>query len=91
MRRQGEFSDKLNNNANFKGFTALHYAVLADSMECVKILLEAGANPTVVNEAGHRPEEYARHNDIQDLLNEYSETFDEIMRDKVCCTSKLLF
>nr|KAG5692011.1 hypothetical protein BaRGS_027656 [Batillaria attramentaria] len=38
--REEEFSNRLSNKANFRDCTALHYAVLADDVECVKILLQ---------------------------------------------------
>jgi len=40
--REDEFSDRLNNRANFRGCTSLHYAVLMDDPVIVEILLEAG-------------------------------------------------
>lgn len=83
MKREEEFSDCLNNRATFKGFTALHYAVLADSKDCIKALLDGGANPTIENEAGHRAIKYAREGEIKDLLDEHARKYDELMRDKV--------
>ena len=40
--REDEFSDRLNSRANFKGCTSLHYAVLADDNEIVRLLLNHG-------------------------------------------------
>ena len=40
--RDDDFSDKLHRNANFSGFTPLHYAVLGDSLECIRLLVNAG-------------------------------------------------
>ena len=34
------------------GDTALHYAVLKEKFECISLLLETGANPTVRNNNG---------------------------------------
>ena len=42
MIREDEFSHRLNKNANFCGFTPLHYASLIDSYEGVKLLLQEG-------------------------------------------------
>ena len=42
MAREDEFSDRLNSRANFKGCTALHYAVLRDDVIMVTALLDAG-------------------------------------------------
>lgn len=83
MRREDEFSARLNNRVIFKGFTALHYAVLSDSKECVKILLDAGADPTLENEAGHRAVEYAQYSDIKDLLTNHAKKYDELLKEKV--------
>ena len=41
-RREGEFSDRLHPEANFLGFTPLHYAVLLGNVEMIKLLLNAG-------------------------------------------------
>jgi len=40
--RDDDFSDRLHRNANFSGFTPLHYAVLGDSLECIRLLVNAG-------------------------------------------------
>ena len=40
--REDEFSNRLSAQANFKGCTSLHYAVLADDQQIVKLLLAAG-------------------------------------------------
>ncbi|XP_015116997.1 caseinolytic peptidase B protein homolog [Diachasma alloeum] len=81
-KREEEFSDRLNNRATFKGFTALHYAVLADSISCVKVLLDAGANPTIENDTGHRAVEYARDDEIKELLVKHAAKYDELMKEK---------
>lgn len=81
--REEEFSDHLNNRATFKGFTPLHYAVLADSKACVKILLDGGANPTIENESGHRAADYARDEGLKEMLQKYAMKYDEILKEKV--------
>ena len=43
--REDEFSHRLNKNANFCGFTPLHYATLIDSYEGVDLLLQRGKMP----------------------------------------------
>ena len=40
--RDDDFSDRLHRNANFSGFTALHYAALADNLECIRLLVNTG-------------------------------------------------
>lgn len=80
--REEEFSDSLNSNATFKGFTALHYAVLSDSKACIRALLDAGANPILENDAGHRPVEFARDGEIKDMLIKYGAKFEEMLKQK---------
>ncbi|XP_043261867.1 caseinolytic peptidase B protein homolog [Colletes gigas] len=82
MIREEEFSDRLNNRATFKGFTPLHYAVLADSEACVKALLDGGANPTIENESGHRAVEYARDGKLKEMLMKHTLKYDGIMKEK---------
>ena len=48
-------SSSLNNRANFRGCTPLHYAVLADDPAVVTLLLEAGADPLRANNYGRTP------------------------------------
>ncbi|XP_048149874.1 caseinolytic peptidase B protein homolog isoform X2 [Corvus hawaiiensis] len=66
--REDDFNNRLNIRANFKGCTALHYAVLADDYLTVKLLLDAGANPLQKNEMGHTPLDYAREGEVMNLL-----------------------
>lgn len=82
MKREEEFSDRLNNRATFKGFTALHYAVLADSKACVKALLDGGANPTIENEAGYRAVEYTKEGEIREMLVKHAIKYDEMVKEK---------
>ena len=53
--RDDEFSSSLNQRANFRGCTPLHYAVLADDPAIVSLLLEAGADPLRANNYGRTP------------------------------------
>ncbi|XP_026723298.1 caseinolytic peptidase B protein homolog, partial [Athene cunicularia] len=66
--REDDFNNRLNVRANFKGCTALHYAVLADDYLTVKLLLDGGANPLQKNEMGHTPLDYARDGEVMSLL-----------------------
>ncbi|XP_022904818.1 mitochondrial disaggregase-like [Onthophagus taurus] len=82
MSRDEEFSGKLNNRATFLGFTALHYAVLSDQTEIVRMLLMNGANPLIENDAGHRPAQYANDEEIKKQLHEYTAKFEVLQREK---------
>lgn len=82
LTREEEFSDHLNTKAIFKGFTPLHYAVLSDSKTSVQVLLEAGANPTIKNEAGYQAADYTKDREIKDMLLKHAVKYDEIMREK---------
>lgn len=70
--REDEFSDRLRTSRSFFGFTALHYAVLADQAEIVQTLLDAGANPIAENELGHRPADYASGGVIAKILKDHT-------------------
>ncbi|KAF2901713.1 hypothetical protein ILUMI_04474 [Ignelater luminosus] len=83
MIRDEEFCSRLNNKATFLGFTALHYAALADSIESVKVLLAHGANPCIENDSGHKPLEYARDgSEIKKLLEEHTSKHEELQKEK---------
>ncbi|XP_021964503.1 caseinolytic peptidase B protein homolog [Folsomia candida] len=69
IEREDEFSDRLSNRVNFKGCTALHYAVLSDDLTTVKVLLTSGANPSAESDSGHLPKQYAKDPDIKKLLD----------------------
>lgn len=73
MTRDEEFSSQLNNRATFLGFTALHYAVLTDNFDIVKLLLNSGANPLVENDSGHKAIQYAKEGEMKQLLQQYME------------------
>lgn len=88
QKREEEFSDRLNSRATFHGFTALHYAALTDSLDIVAILLKAGANPSVENDAGHRPFEYAQNEHVRELLVEYAEKVSIYYLYGVLCQKK---
>jgi len=53
--REDEFNSGLNQRANFRGCTPLHYAVLADDPAIVSLLLEGGADPLRANNYGRTP------------------------------------
>ncbi|XP_063004122.1 mitochondrial disaggregase [Melospiza melodia melodia] len=78
--REDDFNNRLNVRANFKGCTALHYAVLADDYLTVQLLLDAGANPLQKNEMGHTPLDYAREGEVMNLLRASEAKFQEEQR-----------
>lgn len=54
---------------NLTGFTPLHHAAEAGSLEAARVLLEAGADPTLPNTAGRTPAETARSNQFPELAS----------------------
>uniref|UniRef100_A0AAR2KP78 ClpB homolog, mitochondrial AAA ATPase chaperonin n=1 Tax=Pygocentrus nattereri TaxID=42514 RepID=A0AAR2KP78_PYGNA len=75
--REDEFSSRLSSRASFRGCTPLHYAVLADDLRTVRMLLEAGANPLQTNELGHTPLAYAKEGEMHTVLKEWEGEFVE--------------
>ncbi|XP_066925918.1 mitochondrial disaggregase-like [Clytia hemisphaerica] len=68
-----ECFDGLKRNADFSKFTPLHYASLRDDYETVKLLLDAGADPTMKDGRGYVPYEYADQLKplLKDKFNEF--------------------
>lgn len=65
----------IDNNAcvNFKGYldsTPLHEAVLNEKIDCVKYLLEHGAETTLRNAHGFYPKDFAKTSEMIRLLND---------------------
>uniref|UniRef100_A0A4W4E9Z3 Mitochondrial disaggregase n=1 Tax=Electrophorus electricus TaxID=8005 RepID=A0A4W4E9Z3_ELEEL len=73
--REDEFSSRLSSRASFRGCTPLHYAVLADDLHTVRVLLEEGANPLQTNDLGHTPLAYAKEGEMHTLLKEWESKF----------------
>ena len=84
MSRELEFSDLLSARVSFRGTTALHYAVLADNIETVELLMKRGADPNVENEIGHKAIDYVKEDNkqLRKMLAEYESKFSEIMAQK---------
>lgn len=80
--RAEEFYSRLSADVSFKGFTALHYAVLIDSVECVQVLIDAGVDPTINNDAGYCAIDYAKEGTIQSILRKYILQYDAIKKAK---------
>lgn len=55
------------------GYTALHYATLAKSKECAKLLIDSGADLEVVNALGKTPQEQASFGFFEDIISERSD------------------
>lgn len=53
---------------NDSGNTALHWAALNGKLDCVKVLMEAGADPTIKNRAGHDAVYEAELNDKTEVV-----------------------
>ena len=71
--RDTDFHARLKGGANFKCTTPLHYAVLGDRAELVEMLLAAGADPSIRNDDGHLPIDYAKSPEIKRLLEDQTE------------------
>lgn len=70
--RDYEFHSSINHNANYSGFTPLHYAVITDDVALVQYLLTHGADPTVENGQGLTPSDYCTNEKIKSLLQEFT-------------------
>ena len=75
--RQQDFSDELNLRANFRGCTPLHYAVLADDIGVINLLLEGGADPLRNNDYGKTPLDYAHGPKVRDILKKFAVIYEE--------------
>lgn len=56
------------NTRNAAGNTPLHWAALNGHLECVKVLVDAGADPTITNNAGHDAVYEAELNDKREVV-----------------------
>lgn len=56
------------NAQNKAGNTPLHWAALNGHLECVKVLLEEGSDPTICNQRGHDAVFEAELNDKKDIV-----------------------
>lgn len=56
------------NSRDAEGATPLIHATLADSAPAVKLLLEYGANPRLRDATGQGPADYARSEEVEELL-----------------------
>ena len=81
--REDEFSSRLVSAADYRGFTALHYAVVSNSSEVVETLLEHDADLLVKNHSGYTPEQYCKQDNYK--LHEVLKTArnDAVERKKI--------
>ncbi|XP_054163314.1 caseinolytic peptidase B protein homolog [Oppia nitens] len=84
MSRESEFSDLLSTRVSFRGTTALHYAVLANSMPTIELLIKRGANPIIDNEMGHKPIDYCKQDNqrVRRLLAEHETNFADVQKQR---------
>lgn len=82
--RENSFSPQLNPYSNFMGFTALHYAAIADSADCVKALLSYDADTLLRNHLGHKASAYvSQENDsLYELITKHEKIQDEKMKEE---------
>ena len=78
--RENDFSDELNLRANFRGCTPLHYAVLADDIGLINLLLEGGADPLRANDYGKTPLDYAKDPKVKGILRKFTAKYEENRR-----------
>ncbi|XP_065885497.1 mitochondrial disaggregase-like [Dysidea avara] len=67
--RNHEFTNRFQEDVNFSGFTALHYAVVLNDHNIIKILLENGADPSIRNHKGLKPSAYCTTTYVLKMLN----------------------
>ncbi|XP_077288910.1 mitochondrial disaggregase-like [Arctopsyche grandis] len=79
--RENDFCTVMNGRANYAGFSALHYAALADVEDVTKILVEAGADPSLRDHAGRKPFDYAREGSLtKRTLIEYAKQKEALLQ-----------
>lgn len=66
------------NLINDAGNTSLHWAALNGHLESVKLLIQAGADVTIINKAGHDAVFEAEINDKGDVVEWLLETVEEL-------------
>lgn len=77
--RDTEFNSDLA-RVNFRGCTSLHYAALSNSLETVQVLTKYGANPTIKNELGFKPANFANPN-VGNYIMQYEEEYTQRERE----------
>nr|CAB3231695.1 caseinolytic peptidase B protein homolog [Phallusia mammillata] len=82
--REEEFSDRLIPFSDFRGFTALHYAVLIDSKHVVEELVKHNADVSKKNHMGYSAVKYCKDKDgaIGKYLTEMEELANELRKEE---------
>ncbi|XP_053206643.1 caseinolytic peptidase B protein homolog [Panonychus citri] len=82
--RRSEFNILLRPSKNYEGCTPLHYAILIDDLETVKVLTDNGADPYYANKLGHKPIDYIDPENqlMVDHLNRYSAKYEELEKKR---------
>eukprot|EP01006_Ploeotia_vitrea_P036857 TRINITY_DN66067_c2_g3_i1.p1 TRINITY_DN66067_c2_g3~~TRINITY_DN66067_c2_g3_i1.p1 ORF type:complete len:610 (-),score=20.86 TRINITY_DN66067_c2_g3_i1:478-2307(-) len=72
-----QISPKLTAQSNTSGWTPLHYAVLSGNEECVRLLIDSGADATIADDKGRTPQDIAKligaKPNIEATLTSYAE------------------
>ncbi|KAJ1529318.1 hypothetical protein ONE63_006109 [Megalurothrips usitatus] len=81
--REEEFCDRLDYMATFRNFSALHYAVLADDVDTVSVLLQGGANPLQQNDHTKLPISYSNRENrrLVNLLESHMKTYEKKQKE----------
>eukprot|EP00055_Hartaetosiga_balthica_P011241 m.50421 g.50421 ORF g.50421 m.50421 type:complete len:623 (+) comp7512_c0_seq2:137-2005(+) len=80
--RQSDFCDRLNPFMEFVGMTPLHYAAVVNSVEMVQLLISNNADPTIEDECGSKPVDYAQTHTVKDMLEEYASKYETVAKER---------
>lgn len=82
MAREECFWNRLSKNADFSGFTPLHYAALSGNFDSVKILLENGADPTIKDNSGHFAHQYVDDATTKKYMESVYQSFEKVRKKR---------
>ena len=72
---------QFNARAQFQGCTPLHYAVMRQDMNMVKLLLAAGADADIANAAGHSPVSVPRSPSVPQRYKQFVQQVAELAKE----------
>ncbi|XP_067943504.1 mitochondrial disaggregase-like isoform X1 [Watersipora subatra] len=78
--RDDEFSPLLS-GSDFRGSTALHYAALVDNLDIMTALIQAGADPFIVNAQGFKPSQFAATTRLP-MFKKWEEEFESTRKER---------